>query len=44
MIGAYDAEDITIERALGLMRGLFDADDFAPRRELDPDALWGVVS
>ena len=44
VIGAYDAEDITIERALGLMRGLFDADDFAPRRELDPDALWGVVS
>ena len=44
VISAYDAEDITIERALGLMRGRFDADDFAPRRGLAPDALWSVVS
>lgn len=43
VIHAYAAEDITIERALGLMRGSFEADDFAPRPVLSPESLWSVV-
>jgi Zn-dependent peptidase ImmA (M78 family)/DNA-binding XRE family transcriptional regulator len=44
VLKAYDAEDITIERALDLMRGTFAADDFTPRSALSADSLWGAIS
>ena len=44
VLKAYDAEDITIERALDLMRGTFLADDFTPRSALPADTLWGAIS
>lgn len=44
VVRAHAAEDITVERAVALMRGTFSADDFSPRPWLTSETLWGALA
>lgn len=44
VIRAHAAEDITVERAVALMRGTFAPEDFSARPWMAPETLWGALA